>query len=74
MPSRLYLEIEQRSISDLTLQRDRGSLDVVTSEQSSLPRSCAHSIGKTKHWIQNQNRCDSLLNHLSVIFRGFEAL
>lgn len=55
--------MEQRSVSDLALQRGCGSLDAVTSEQSSLPRNHAHFLGKTKHEIQNQNRCDSLLNH-----------
>lgn len=36
--------MEKRSIFDLALRRDCWSLDEVTSAQSSLPRSCTHSM------------------------------
>lgn len=41
-PKQNYQEIEQGAMSYIALQTDCGSLDVVTNEQSSLPRSFTH--------------------------------
>lgn len=66
--------MEQKSIPDLGLQRDCGSLDAVPSEQSSLPRICAHSMGKSKHGTQNGYDSLSKESHYSVISGGSETL